>query len=100
MTELDVLERQIEEGNEARLIHQYAGKRLLEREEHIVRTMLKWFRSIHTTPALNSPEIGVRFIAQLSEVRALLEDTEQREEKGAKAMATLVSKSTASDEQS
>lgn len=98
MTKQAILEKLIEEGNEARLIVQYAGRKLLEREEAIIGEMLTWFRSIGTNPSTNQPEIGVRYIAALSEVRALLEYSEHAADKGAQALAQLVSTSTEASE--
>lgn len=90
MTRQGLLEEQIETGHAAGLIRQYAGKRLLQREEQIICEMLAWFRGDGA-----DPHRAVRYIAALSEVRALLEDTEHQEAKGAAALAELVSTSTA-----
>jgi hypothetical protein len=88
-------ERQIEEGKAAEQLLKYAGPMLLEREEQIVLGMLQWFRTIKDTPAADNPQVGMRFIAQLSEVRAMMEEARYRVEKGADAMAKIVNNSEA-----
>lgn len=93
MTRQEVLQQQVDDGHEASLIRQYAGKRLLAREEQIIREALGWFRG---APDPN-PHRAVQYIAALSEVRALLEDTEYREAKGATALAEIVTTSTEAD---
>lgn len=96
MTRAEKLQEQVDDGHEAALILQYAGKLLLQREEQIIREMLQWFDGLAQNPVTDRPEVGVRFIARLSAVRELLTAAEHREKKGAQALAEIVSKSTGS----
>lgn len=90
MSTADTITRQIEEGKTAERVLAAAGPMLVAREDQIITEMLRWFRSIQDGIGQNDPHIAMRYIASLSEVRALLEENEHRVAKGTDAMAKFM----------